>query len=627
MAVLQSLLALLALVVAADQTTRPHILIIVIDALRADRVGCYGNPRPVTPNIDAFARQALVFDDAIAAASWTKPSIPSLFTGLYPSQHGVFSGSHEDARGAITSDVLAEQHDTLAEQLRSLGYRTAAFVENAQLKSFLGFDQGFDTYTDDAGTASEIVAKFLAWVRREPDRPYFAYLHLLDVHWPYQPAPPYDTRFGNTAASLDLGSSEWRALRDDINSGKRIPAPNDIARMVELYDGELAMTDAALGALFRALDDPAIGKEVFVLLTADHGEEFYEHGKIGHGHSLSETLLRIPFLCKAPRLAPGRTDSPASLVDVYPTVLELAAPDAAPARPGRSVLCLDARGSRTLLAETRPGSEHVLVARRYPMKLVRTYRASKEHAYVADLRSQIVKALRVEVDLDLSAEPWRVTKLTMKLKQTEDGVELRGPITSLQAGTLEVLRVRGTFDAHTRVLTENDAPAGADALRVGMVVEIDGDFAQDELRVKRIRVAKPDEQSAQIEARVEDWQRDAGRLRLARQLLELNERAAIKDKREQRPDDAAQNSYYRDLFQPQNLILRKHLEVEERLFDLSGDPGEASNIIDARPGVASALRAELDRYLEACARSYRATPTKTLDAKTIESLRGIGYVK
>ena len=131
--------ALLVLGCARPPTARPNIIIVLVDALRPDHLGCYGYRLPTSPAIDAFSTEGVVFTEAVSVADWTKPAVPSLLTSLYPSQHGVFEGSASDTEGKITSDILGESLVTVGERLQGAGYATAAFVMNAQLKAFLGF--------------------------------------------------------------------------------------------------------------------------------------------------------------------------------------------------------------------------------------------------------------------------------------------------------------------------------------------------------------------------------------------------------------------------------------------------------------------------------------------------------
>src|SRR5437867_3877425 len=169
---------------------QPSVLLVLVDALRPDHLGCYGYGRPTSPVLDELASRSVLFENARAVSSWTKPSIPSLFTSLYPSQHGVFEGSAGGDGSAPESDVLPAEAKTLAEALKERGYATAAFVHNAQLRRQFGFDQGFDLYEETSKDAPAMVHRMLDWLRdgrgeRRQGGPFFVYLHLLDVHWPY----------------------------------------------------------------------------------------------------------------------------------------------------------------------------------------------------------------------------------------------------------------------------------------------------------------------------------------------------------------------------------------------------------------------------------------------------------
>ena len=196
------------------RSARPNVIIILVDALRADHVGVYGYTRDTTPNLDRFSQDAVIFSRAISQTSWTKPSIPSLFTSLYPTHHGVLEGSSKDTKGHITSDILQDSLVTIAETFREHDYKTVAFVQNAQLRGFLGFAQGFDLYDDRAGDADKINKSFESWLDQGHGEPFLAYLHYLDVHWPYQPPAPYDTIFGTYPADIDFNTDDCKVLRD-----------------------------------------------------------------------------------------------------------------------------------------------------------------------------------------------------------------------------------------------------------------------------------------------------------------------------------------------------------------------------------------------------------------------------
>lgn len=241
---------------AGGNVASPNVLLILIDALRPDHLGVYGYSRNTSPVIDDLARGGVVFENAVSPASWTKPAVASLLTGLDPLQHRVFTGNKRDTEGRITSDVLIEEHLTLAEVLRPAGYRTGGFVRNAHLRPFLGFAQGFDFYRADLGDAMEVTEHFLEWLQPGRKEKFFAYLHFLDVHWPYSPPDPFAKMFDPPEADLEFNEREtWKLLERKIRSGDMAVNEVDVEAMKALYDGEIRYIDAALGQLFANLRD------------------------------------------------------------------------------------------------------------------------------------------------------------------------------------------------------------------------------------------------------------------------------------------------------------------------------------------------------------------------------------
>ncbi len=301
---------------------RPNILLYVVDTLRADRLGCYGDEHAATPRIDAFAEEALLFENAFAPSSWTRSSMASLFTGLYPTRHLT-----EDR-----SDRLPDSVTTLAEELRAAGYATAFVPSNPNVSSVFGFDQGFETLIElygrrEAGhvksdelvtPASEVTERAIEWLESAP-RPFFLASLSIDPHAPYRSPPvgPPGELQSPTAGRLG---------RQDL---------------LPLYRGEIAANDEAFGALIEHLRERGELDSTLVVFTSDHGEEFWEHGGYGHGRSLYDEVLRVPLLLRwpeSPRLAAGRESRSARLVDVVPTLLDLLEIEPAEALDGRSLL-------------------------------------------------------------------------------------------------------------------------------------------------------------------------------------------------------------------------------------------------------------------------------------------------
>jgi len=274
---------------------RPNIVIILVDTLRADAVGFGGAERDTSPRLDAWARRGVVFDEATTPAGWTRTAVVSLFTGLYPAAHGVQDKDH----------VAPESLLMLAEVLHGAGWHTAAFVSNFAVAARFGTGQGFDTFRffdkKEAPPGTPRKLNYLpieymdpevrAFLEHPPREPFFAYVHTTDPHYPYLPPPEY-LRWG----------TDPRAR----------------------YDGEVLYTDRYVGEWLDAMERSGVLGRTIVVFTADHGEEFHEHGGTGHGITVFEECVRVPLVVWAPGLSPGRRRALVSLVDVPPTLLEAA---------------------------------------------------------------------------------------------------------------------------------------------------------------------------------------------------------------------------------------------------------------------------------------------------------------
>lgn len=313
---------LLAAAACAPEPVPASVLLITIDTLRADHLGLYGYPRPTSPRIDALAREGVVFRQAFTPVPRTTQAVASILTGVYPKRHR--------ARGLFS--YLAAGNETMAEILRSRGYRTEAVVSNLFLRPGKGFEQGFDSYSNprsrfDGDSARMITDEALQRIRAVPaDRPFFLWVHYLDPHWTYDPAPEYQEKF-------DPGyrpSLSFRALaadeisKGDLIFGRPLP-PADHHHLEALYDGEIAQTDEQVGRLLDGIPEP-IRKNLLVVFTSDHGESLGEHDySFAHGEYLYDGTLRVPLFFVFPgRLSSGEvTERTVSLIDVAPTVLRL----------------------------------------------------------------------------------------------------------------------------------------------------------------------------------------------------------------------------------------------------------------------------------------------------------------
>jgi choline-sulfatase len=322
--------ALAALVLAAlacrgggaKKLAPPNVVFILIDALRADHLSSAGYARPTSPNLDALAREGVTFTHAFAQASWTRPSVPTLLSGLYPSEHAL-QEFYRGEGGAVMSPRLSERVTTLAEAVKVRGYRTGLVGEQAQLSRRFGLDQGFDFYQSHVGAARNIGKIFLDWVATSR-QPFFAYLHYLEVHWPYCPPPDVRGTFDEGKSAIPA-CREWRELRRKIESGEIVPQPVDVEAFKARYDEEILALDRELGRTFAELKARGLWDDTLIIVTADHGEQFYEHGGGEHGKFLWEELVRVPLLFKLPASWPGkrgaRLDAIVETRSIVPTVL------------------------------------------------------------------------------------------------------------------------------------------------------------------------------------------------------------------------------------------------------------------------------------------------------------------
>jgi arylsulfatase A-like enzyme len=331
--------AALACITLAGLATprRPSVLLIVIDTLRADHLGCYGYARPTSPHLDALARRGVRFANAHAPSSWTAASVASILTGLYPAVHGV----------ETSTSVLGDDVPTIAEAFRARGYATAAFSANPVFVSpVMGFARGFDRFDilhgpavsqDDAldmipvdplftrfvqvAKADRVTDAAFAWIEEQArgGGPFFAYVHYLDPHADYFPPPEYAARFG-VAMDAPLAGVAQRPL---LRSFHAPASADDLATLIGLYDGEIAFTDEHVGRLIDEVWKRVAGP-MLVVVTADHGEEFGDHGGLLHGTTLWEEQLHVPLIFAGTRIAPGRTiRAPVSLVSVWPMLAGL----------------------------------------------------------------------------------------------------------------------------------------------------------------------------------------------------------------------------------------------------------------------------------------------------------------
>ncbi len=305
---------------------RPHIVLLDLDTLRADRLGCYGAPRDTSPRIDAWAaEQAVLFEDCMASSSWTLPSTATLLTGLLPYQHGVDRPSLR----------LSPQHQPLAQRLADAGYETWGVAEGGYVSASFGFDLGFDTFETRRSQEPDWDAVLDRLAVRNSERPLFLLLHTYLAHAPYEPDP----RWVDPAYAGPLAGAEVDA--DNVFAPHRLGQleldPADGAYVAALYDAGVARLDAVVGAFLERLDEVLPPAHTLVVITSDHGEELLDHGGLDHGLTLYDEVLRVPLIVRFPGRRSARETAPVSLADVVPTVLDVVGLPRSSGLSGRSL--------------------------------------------------------------------------------------------------------------------------------------------------------------------------------------------------------------------------------------------------------------------------------------------------
>ena len=331
--------------VAPAVSARPNILLYVVDTLRADHLGLYGYPKPVSPELDRFAGEATVFDNAVAQSSWTRAAMASIFTGLWPLKHAT-NGRR---------DVLDPNATTLAEILDEAGYYTVAKVRNWNVFPVFGFRQGFQEFRRiREGKADRLNRLVEAWLTSRPDdRPFFLWVHTVDPHEPYR--PPAATR------ELFMEDDQEQFDLDKHPGFKRTRAMSEAERqsvvryLFSLYDAEIAHNDRAFGDLLAILRDQGLLDSTVVVFVSDHGEEFLEHGTWGHGRNLHAENLNVPLLIRFPDRGHGlRVAEVVQQIDLMPTLLDYVGVPIPGTVDGRSFLSLLSPDREAVLTESRP---------------------------------------------------------------------------------------------------------------------------------------------------------------------------------------------------------------------------------------------------------------------------------
>jgi arylsulfatase A-like enzyme len=349
-----------ALLLFGCRETRPNVVIVVLDTARADHFSAYGYSLPTTPNFDAFAKGAILFEQAYSTSTWTLPAHASLFTGMLPVTHGA----------TFETEFLDEEIETLAELLADAGYQTAAFSNNAWVSDRTNLMQGFERVAErwrkqhvDKGPGHGLRTNkaILRWIeRRDTESPFFVFVNYIEPHMQYNPPPRFVQRFVPGIPEAERVRSLFNEIDWYMNPGS-IPEELLPVRRA-MYDGALAFADAVLGELVAGLRELGVWEDTLVVVTSDHGENLGEKGHLGHIFTLYQTTVRIPLAIRPSggRDAGTTRSDPVQLTDVFATVA--AAAGVTPS-DGRIV-------GRDLLAERVPRERPVVTEYARPERIL-----------------------------------------------------------------------------------------------------------------------------------------------------------------------------------------------------------------------------------------------------------------
>lgn len=434
--ILLTLLLCLSVAGCESAEPAPPVVLIVVDTVRADHMSLYGYERETTPRLEALAADGSVFDHAFSAAAWTLPGVGSILTGQWPSVHG------GGETGADRFNSIRGDMPTLAEVLQASGYATGAVANGGYMAPAFGFERGFAHYDfrpgpdHDVRRADASVDLALEWIDEHRGEPFFFLLHLFDVHRHYDAPEPargeFTDQFAGRYPASSMATLESRVLAEEAG---------DVEFHLAAYDEEILWVDAQVGRFVEELRRRGVWEESLVVLTADHGEAFFEHGAKGHGSSLYNEVLRVPLIVWGPGVPARRWQEPVSTVDIVPTILDGASLEPPREPAGVSLFPLFRGGElpeRRLYAQNRFYNTDLAAVIDWPYKIVHDFKRGRTRIF--DLAADLYEGR------DLSrSEDGRIHRTLRRLRR--DARELRrgnvGVPVQLDDATRKELRALG----------------------------------------------------------------------------------------------------------------------------------------------------------------------------------------
>ena len=359
----------------------PNVLLVLVDTLRADVLGCYGADPSPSPVLDGFAREGMRFADVVAAAPWTLPSVTTIFTGHYPREHGV-TMADDPLPADHAASYLPTTVPTLATLAQLAGLTTLGISANPLIGPDAGLATGFEYFEDLPASdpvrrwasGNEVNSRFVAWAKSHRDVRFFGYLHYMEPHSPYIGA---GAAGASSEMSPDVLAGESSRIARRMLAGGPAPTVAEVAYLRSLYIGAISNWDAMFADLLNALGGLGLRDRTIIVVTADHGEEFLEHGHLAHGKQLFNESLHVPLVVVGPGVPQGTRSEQVQLVDLLPTIAALLGAVAPRTLAGWDMFAPSASAlpSRPAFAEVRrgsgfPGPRYLAMVRQPPWKLV-----------------------------------------------------------------------------------------------------------------------------------------------------------------------------------------------------------------------------------------------------------------
>ncbi|MFT4540154.1 MAG: arylsulfatase A-like enzyme [Planctomycetota bacterium] len=407
----------LASAACGGSSTPPHVILITMDTLRADALGCYGADGAASLSIDRFAAFATRYEQCVSTAPWTVPSHASLFTGRFPFEHGAISFDVDHMADNVTP--LSDEHWTLAEALQAEGYRTGGFVANAvYLNPRYGLSQGFDEWDVTREPGRKLNQRALRWLdnelKQDPERPCMLFINYLDAHRPYNvEAVEGESEYPSTEQPVVLLDRliDTVMVRGETDAGLE-------AKVREQYARSVRNLDRAVGELLSGLRDRGLYDDCVIVLTSDHGEYFGEHGLVEHSKDVYEEALSIPLIVRSPAQSAGQTSAElASLVDVPGLILDCLPDSVSEPHAERF---LRRPGGHLVFAENHFSRPRDLLRPEYKgrFKRERTALYTDEYKYIhsSDGQHELFRRAQGEGENLLSAEPEVAAQMAERLQ-------------------------------------------------------------------------------------------------------------------------------------------------------------------------------------------------------------------